>query len=231
MLAINAMLREEWHKLTKDEKAAYKPGSQSAVEPNSTSSATALSNPTDNQSSVTTTSPQKCNFCDRMFLDIASLQEHIVVAHAQNRIHKCGVCGRMFVDNANLEEHKKKEHTVPLTPARAARQEQALEEQDSSLNADDEQDDEQGDEQDGEQDDVAEPNLYFYNLKRILWPCKSIGNSRELVKIEVFNDVKIVLEVDVSKLKPFQPIASIPRSRTAEWRRGYERALQIFMDA
>ena len=171
MLAINAMLREEWHKLTKDEKAAYKPGSQSAVEPNSTSSATALSNPTDNQSSVTTASPQKCNFCDRMFLDIASLQEHIVVAHAQNRIHKCGVCGRMFVDYANLEEHKKKEHTVPLTPARAARQEQALEEQDSSLNADDEQDHEQGDEQDGEQDDVAEAKFCW----KLQGACKNLS--------------------------------------------------------
>ena len=217
MLAINAMLREEWHKLTKDEKAAYKPAGQSTAEPTSASSTTSSSSNSIANQSVTTSLIQKCNSCDRMFLDLASLQEHTIVAHAQNRIHKCGVCGRMFVDHANLEEHKKKEHTVPLTPARAARQEQAVAEQDSSLNA--------------EQDDEPEDKLYFYNIKKILWPCKSVGNSGELVKIEVFNDGKVALEVDVSKLKPFQPLASIPRSRTAEWRRGYERALQIFMDA
>ena len=72
--------------------------------------------------------------------------------------------------------------------------------------------------------------MYFYTIRRILWPCMSVGNSRELVKIEVFNDGGVVLEVDVSKLKTFQPLASVPKSRTAEWRRGYERALRIFMD-
>ena len=50
----------------------------------------------------------------------------------------------------------------------------------------------------------------------------------EVIKIVIYNDDKTELDVDVSKLKTFEPIKRIPRARTAEWRRGYEIAVEDF---
>ena len=62
-------------------------------------------------------------------------------------------------------------------------------EQDSSLDV----------ELNDEHDDEPADKLYFYNIKKVIWPCKSVGNSGELVKI-VFNDGKVALEVDFFKV-------------------------------
>ena len=49
-----------------------------------------------------------------------------------------------------------------------------------------------------------------------------------LRRVVIFDDKSSEVEVEVSKLKLFSPVSRIPRSRTAEWRRGYERALTEF---
>ena len=56
-------------------------------------------------------------------------------------------------------------------------------------------------------------------MKRVLWPCKLIEEGN----VMVFNDAEIVLEVDVDKLVEFEPMNRIPKSKTAEWRRGYQK--------
>ena len=58
-------------------------------------------------------------------------------------------------------------------------------------------------------------------MKEVLWPCKLIEEG----KVMVFNDAETVLEVDSDKLDEFKPMNRIPRSKTAEWRRGYQKAL------
>ena len=75
---------------------------------------------------------------------------------------------------------------------------------------------------------IQEPEikLFWCKVKQTLWPCKKVGGSQELVRVKIFNDQKTELEMDVSKLKPFKEINNIPRSRTAEWKRGYQAALE-----
>ena len=64
-------------------------------------------------------------------------------------------------------------------------------------------------------------------MKQTLWPCKSIAAvTPGLRRVRIYDDQSSEVEVELSKLKPFTPVSRIPRSRTAEWRRGYEKALQ-----
>ena len=49
--------------------------------------------------------------------------------------------------------------------------------------------------------------------------------GQEVTKIAIYDDKSTEMEVEIAKLKPFKPIERIPRTRTAEWRRGYEKAL------
>ena len=44
----------------------------------------------------------------------------------------------------------------------------------------------------------------------------------------MFDDIETAVDAEVSKLKPFSPLSRIPKSRTAEWKRCYERALAVF---
>ena len=66
----------------------------------------------------------------------------------------------------------------------------------------------------------------MYTLKNVFWPCWIVSNSgAEIVTIEMYDDAGTRLDVEVCKLKPFENLSRIPRSRTAEWRRAYDRAL------
>lgn len=66
----------------------------------------------------------------------------------------------------------------------------------------------------------------MYKMKNAFWPCWIVSNSgAEIVTIEVYDDAETRLDVEVCKLKPFENLTRIPRSRTAEWRRAYDRAL------
>ena len=49
--------------------------------------------------------------------------------------------------------------------------------------------------------------------------------GQEVTKIAIYDDKSTEMEVEIAKLKPFKPTERIPRTRTAEWRRGYEKAL------
>ena len=66
----------------------------------------------------------------------------------------------------------------------------------------------------------------MYKIKSLFWPCRVINNSEnEIVTIKVYDDVGTTLDVEACKLKSFEILTRIPRSRMAEWRRAYERAV------
>ena len=249
MLAINKLLRDDWHLLTDDQKAAYKPTNQSLPSESSSStpvSTEALSTSSSNvASSVTTESSNtasagytqsqiiKCGTCGRLFLDEISLREHKLVAHGadtstptqlplesvtsesptsdlpgyvQSQISKCKTCGKLFLNTAALKVHIEESH------------DKTQNETEIQLPAETE-------ESSTPQNLQGFGKLFWLKVKNVMWPCKSSGESEELIKVEIFNDLNAEVTVDVSKLKPFKPISRIPRARTAEWRRGYERAL------
>ena len=68
---------------------------------------------------------------------------------------------------------------------------------------------------------LAQERIFWVKIKRVLWPCKLIEEG----KVMVFNDDETVLEVDTDRLVVFEPMNRIPRSKTGEWRRGYQKAL------
>ena len=253
MIAINKLLRDDWHLLSDDQKAAYRPTKQStsSSEASSSASTVAASMPTSSSTSTTTVASslatessntagagftqsqiKKCGICGRLFLDEISLQEHKQVAHGhdpsiptelpletinvespesdlpdyvQSQITKCKTCGKLFFNPAALKVHMEETHDSPVNEEEAP---QPAEIEETPIP----QNQEFG-------------KLYWLKVKNVLWPCKSCGESEELIKVEIFNDSNTGISVDVSKLKPFKPVSRIPRTRTAEWRRGYERAL------
>ena len=71
-------------------------------------------------------------------------------------------------------------------------------------------------------------NLYWIKIKKVWGPCKSVGESEELLKVEIYDDKKTMENVDVSKLKEFTLLPSIAKSRTQEWRHGYTKAVDEF---
>lgn len=62
------------------------------------------------------------------------------------------------------------------------------------------------------------------------WPCQQTDKLHrgEVVTVVAFDNQSTTLDLELSKLRPFSPLTRIPRSRTAEWRRGYEEALKEF---
>ena len=70
--------------------------------------------------------------------------------------------------------------------------------------------------------------MKWYKIKNVWWPCKlleSLEVGHEVATMEVYDDARTAMNVEVTELKPFEKLARIPRSRTAEWRRAYERAM------
>lgn len=53
----------------------------------------------------------------------------------------------------------------------------------------------------------------------------SMVTGQEVTRITMYDDKSTEIEVEIAKLKPFKPLERIPRTRTAEWRRAYEKAL------
>ena len=175
MLGINALLRDDWKKLTDAEKALYKPSNENVETPALSGDDDATPEPSIHPVSVT-----------------------------QTQIKKCNLCGRMFLDDATLAEHKQFVHQPAATSVI----------QSTSTDV---------------ADVLDEFTLHWLKVGNIMWPCKKVneGSSLEVVKVVLFNDDETVLDVEVSKLKPFSKLKSIPRSRTAEWRRGYQKAIDI----
>ena len=70
-------------------------------------------------------------------------------------------------------------------------------------------------------------NYILIKNKSISWPCKwvSENSEQEVVKVSIFNDEKTEVDVEVVKMKAFEPLKIISRTRTNEWRRAYEKAL------
>ena len=55
---------------------------------------------------------------------------------------------------------------------------------------------------------------------------EEVNHGKEVVEICLYNDDGTKLNVEISRLKDFAPLGRIPRARTADWRRAYERALK-----
>ena len=69
----------------------------------------------------------------------------------------------------------------------------------------------------------------WYKVKTTWWPCKLIDcNLGPDVTVRIYDDQGTTLDVEPTKLKPFNILERIPRSRTAEWRRAYGKALLEF---
>ena len=206
MIGINALLREDWKQLTDNEKAAYKPPRASSPTPPAISTPSVSSVPTLVVSSPTTT----------------------VVNYTQSQIKKCDICGRMFFDSATLEEHKHFVHGHPATPLEtevpSIQVDVLQEEAQEQPQANPVQVQEPSDQVDvqTEEDEPTEERKYWLKVKSVLWPCRAIETGR----VKLYNDAETVLDVDDSELRPFEALERIPRSRTAEWRRGYQKALE-----
>ena len=167
----------------------------------------------------------------------------------QSLLRSCTTCGKLFFDETKLREHKRKEHSVPLTPSllalqereQAQREQENLAQQEQESLAQQEQEHlaqqelnnlaSREDEHPVRQENEAKPPLYWLKVKNIFWPCKvksyqnQGNNEQEVVRVAIFNDEETELDVEVVKMKLFGPLQKIPRARTAEWRRAYERAL------
>ena len=273
MIAINAILLEDWRKLSPEEKVAYKPnngtptvssestamatiGSSESSSPSTDSSITAAmpnsesSTPLPLEASEATidssepsTPPATSSLATVLsnsestsdLLDSSPPSTRTLAAredsgssgtsldgclnvpstktggYIQSRILKCATCGRMFLDETSLDEHKKFVHgIIQLTPALAAIQEK----------------------------EQAKSSFYWVKLKSLLWPCKmameddfeDVDADQGKVTVVIYNDKETEVDVEKAKLKEFEPLAKIPRSRTAEWKRGYEKALDEFKD-
>ena len=95
MLAINAKLREDWHKLSQSEKDAYKVDRPVVLQ----------------QTANTVPEHQVCDTCNEVFMSEVELCTHKKDHHSsQLTIKKCKDCGRMFLTDTALDLHKSKEH-------------------------------------------------------------------------------------------------------------------------
>jgi hypothetical protein len=57
---------------------------------------------------------------------------------------------------------------------------------------------------------------------------ESLDIGHEVATMEVYDDARTAMNVEVSKLKQFEKLVRIPKSRTSEWRRVYERAIDEY---
>ena len=222
MLGINAILREEWSKLTIQEKAAYKPPATS------TPSAPAPTASTSTESSDTgpvVVAPAASTSADSSDPGpVVAAPPRSTVNYTQSQISVCNICGRMFFDSATLNEHKQFVHAISITteevrPAETEPPAVDLLEQDQAVDLLEQEQAGPGQQPAG--GEPAHERKFWVKMKRVLWPCKLIEEG----KVMVFNDAETVLEVDSDKLDEFKPMNRIPRSKTAEWRRGYQKAL------
>ena len=154
-----------------------------------------------NSPGLTQTQLKTCELCGRLFFDALSLQEHKQVAHEESP-------AMMSVHPENLASE----------PPVHSPQEVVGEETHHVL-------EEEVQHEEEEQDALKFGKLYWVKMRQIFWPCESIAESGELLKVRIFNDLSTEVAIDVSKLKEFGPVERIPRARTADWRRGYETAL------
>ena len=70
--------------------------------------------------------------------------------------------------------------------------------------------------------------MHWYQIGRLWWPCKSTARDAEVTSIKIYDDMATKLDVEWVKLKPFNKLSKIPKSRPAEWKRAYERAIAEF---
>ena len=71
--------------------------------------------------------------------------------------------------------------------------------------------------------------MKMYKIKNTMWPCWVISHGgNEIANVKIYDDAGTDLDVEAVKLKPFERLTRIPRSRTAEWRRAYDRALMDY---
>ena len=96
MMGINEKLRQHWHSLSPEEKAAYKTSQGSSTSPSvATSSPATVANSTNTLSSSSTSE----------------------LVRGQTTIHLCQECGRMFYSKEILEAHKREEHVILISEA------------------------------------------------------------------------------------------------------------------
>ena len=65
-------------------------------------------------------------------------------------------------------------------------------------------------------------------MKQTQWPCRiilAVSPRQEVTRVRIY-DKATEVDTELAKLKPFTPVLRIPKSRTAEWKRGYYKALR-----
>ena len=136
MLGINEKLREHWHSLSRDEKAAFKDNvdcsetplvartgsasitSELATIPQLSSSSSPETTTTASESTTTVSSSNSSSISANTTTTISSLNasaptESINADASQSIIHKCPVCGRMFLGADVLANHIETNHQQP----------------------------------------------------------------------------------------------------------------------
>ena len=58
--------------------------------------------------------------------------------------------------------------------------------------------------------------------KRVLWPCEKISEGMVRLLDEACTEIKVAED-----LLKFKPLAKVAKSRSAEWRRAYAKALSF----
>ena len=96
MLGINEKLRQHWHSLSAEEKAAYKTSQGSST--------STPSEATPSPSTATATATQSSSTSSQLL-------------RGQTTIHLCQQCGRMFFTEETLETHKRVEHAIVVPEA------------------------------------------------------------------------------------------------------------------
>ena len=229
MIGINAILREEWSKLTVQEKAAYKPKPASTLEsapsatntPVPTTTITLELAPNGTQTSAPTTTSTLAPAPNETSTPTASTSSDLgplvptsprsTVSYTQSQIKKCNICGRMFLDTVTLNEHKQFAHDVPNI-TEDVRNEETTEE--DSLTVGEKSPLEQIDEDASSESSVEvfdqlDPGREAAGVQlaqeRIFWiKIKRVLWPCKLIeegKVMVFNDDETVLEVDTDRLK------------------------------
>ena len=169
---------------------------------------------------------------------------------SQSRIHKCGKCGKMFLDNTKLSEHigifhmESMDENMDATP---------LKETDSRVHQEREslQDKTQTQstihkcktcrrmfpnraalENHNSSEHDTPISMYFVKIRSMWWPAESVSPSRgEIISVRIFNNEKSEVDFNTNnskEIKPLTPLESIPRSRSKEWKAGYEKALVAY---
>ena len=74
--------------------------------------------------------------------------------------------------------------------------------------------------------------LYIIKIKNVWWPAESVSVSKgEVITVKIFNNERNEVECNSNnskEIKPFAPIDKIPKTRSKEWKTGYDKALDLF---